>query len=176
MQLVDLTGDGVTDAALAGAGLECFFNDPRTGWSGPRRARFAPDPAGADPPPVSGPDLHLRWADMSGDGLQDLVWLYSGSVTYRPNLGHGVFGAPVRMHQAPRLPVGYNPRRTSSMPQAAWLPCGSTALATPGALRSRSRGCPRMCGTCGSPTCSAPGRVGCCSAATPVNIAICADA
>ena len=111
MQLVDLTGDGVTDAALAGAGLECFFNDPRTGWSGPRRARFAPDPAGADPPPVSGPDLHLRWADMSGDGLQDLVWLYSGSVTYRPNLGHGVFGAPVRMHQAPRLPVGYNPRR-----------------------------------------------------------------
>ena len=32
VRLVDLTGDGVTDAIRSGSRLECFFNEPKTGW------------------------------------------------------------------------------------------------------------------------------------------------
>ena len=43
--------------------------------------------------------IHL--ADMSGDGLADLVRIRNGSVAYWPNLGHGRFGAKVEMDGAP---------------------------------------------------------------------------
>ena len=37
--LVDLDGDGVTDAIRSATRLECFFNDPRKGWT-PENTRF----------------------------------------------------------------------------------------------------------------------------------------
>ena len=42
VQLIDLDGDGVTDALRSGSRLECFFNDPASGWSSnTHRARRA---------------------------------------------------------------------------------------------------------------------------------------
>ena len=43
--------------------------------------------------------IHL--ADLSGDGLTDLVRIRNGEVCYWPNLGYGRFGAKVTMDQAP---------------------------------------------------------------------------
>jgi RHS repeat-associated protein len=40
-------------------------------------------------------------ADMSGDGLTDLVRILNGEVCYWPNLGYGHFGAKVTMDNAP---------------------------------------------------------------------------
>ncbi len=40
-------------------------------------------------------------ADISGDGLTDLVRIRNGEVSYWPNLGYGRFGAKVTMDQAP---------------------------------------------------------------------------
>lgn len=40
-------------------------------------------------------------ADMSGDGLTDLVRIRNGEVCYWPNLGYGQFGAKVTMDDAP---------------------------------------------------------------------------
>ncbi len=40
-------------------------------------------------------------ADLSGDGLTDLVRVCNGEVCYWPNLGYGVFGAKVTMDNAP---------------------------------------------------------------------------
>ena len=40
-------------------------------------------------------------ADMSGDGLTDLVRIRNGEVCYWPNLGYGRFGAKVTMDDAP---------------------------------------------------------------------------
>src|SRR5581483_3765998 len=42
-------------------------------------------------------------ADMSGDGLSDLVRIRNGEVCYWPNLGYGHFGAKVTMDDAPRF-------------------------------------------------------------------------
>ncbi|MFF0204437.1 SpvB/TcaC N-terminal domain-containing protein [Streptomyces sp. NPDC005017] len=110
-QLVDLTGDGVTDAVLAGTRLLCFFSDPEAGWSGPRPARFAPDAAGQPPPSVTPGDPRVRWADMTGDGLRDLVFVHGRSVEYWPSLGHGRFGPRTRMAAVPDLPISHEPGR-----------------------------------------------------------------
>ena len=42
-------------------------------------------------------------ADMSGDGLTDLVRIRAGEVCYWPNLGYGRFGTKVTMDGVPRL-------------------------------------------------------------------------
>src|SRR5215210_3809175 len=40
-------------------------------------------------------------ADMSGDGLTDIVRIRNGEVCYWPHLGYGKFGAKVSMDKAP---------------------------------------------------------------------------
>jgi len=42
-------------------------------------------------------------ADLSGDGLTDIVRVRNGEVCYWPNLGYGRFGAKVTMDNAPRF-------------------------------------------------------------------------
>jgi RHS repeat-associated protein len=42
-------------------------------------------------------------ADMSGDGLTDIVRIRNGDVCYWPNLGYGRFGAKVSMDKAPKF-------------------------------------------------------------------------
>ncbi len=108
VRLVDLDGDGVTDAIRSGSRLECFFNHPQEGWS---RTGWVERRALEEFPNVSFSDPRVRWADMTGDGLQDLVLIYDGNIEYWPNLGHGDWGPRVSMRDAPRFPHGYDPRR-----------------------------------------------------------------
>ncbi len=106
VQLIDLDGDGVTDAIRSGARLACFFNDPDTGWGETRQIeRRAP----SDFPNVDFSDPRVRRADMSGDNLQDFIMLYDGHLAYWPNLGHGHWGRRISMQNAPRFPEGYDP-------------------------------------------------------------------
>lgn len=108
VRLVDLNGDGVTDAIRSGTRLECFFNDPKEGWNG---TRFVERRAIADFPNINFSDPRVKWADMSGDGLQDIVLVYDGNVEYWPNLGYGNWGKRVSMRRSPRFPYGYDPQR-----------------------------------------------------------------
>ncbi|HEY1380561.1 MAG TPA: SpvB/TcaC N-terminal domain-containing protein, partial [Gemmataceae bacterium] len=108
VRLVDLDGDGVTDAIRSGSRLECFFNDPKDGWMETRQVGresldVSPDFSFADP--------RIKWADMSGDGLQDVVLVHNGSVTYWPSLGRGNWARRVTMANSPRLPADFDPRR-----------------------------------------------------------------
>ena len=50
-------------------------------------------------------------ADMSGDGLTDIVRIRNGEVCYWPNLGYGKFGAKVNIDKAPwfDVPDTFNP-------------------------------------------------------------------
>ncbi|GIJ51366.1 hypothetical protein Val02_82520 [Virgisporangium aliadipatigenens] len=106
VRLVDLDGDGLTDVLRSGTRLSAWFNDPdpRLAWG-----RFAP--GAGDTPPVDLADPRVRLADMTGDGLQDIVLLHNGNVTYWPSLGHNRWGSRVVMRDAPRLPDGFDPRR-----------------------------------------------------------------
>ncbi len=50
-------------------------------------------------------------ADMSGDGLTDIVRIQNGEICYWPNLGYGKFGSKVNMDNAPFFdhPDAFNP-------------------------------------------------------------------
>lgn len=108
VQLVDLNGDGVTDAIRSGDRFELYFNDPHEGWAETRRTDRR---TLAEFPNVHFEDTRVRWADMNGDGLQDLVMVHDGNVEYWSNLGHGNWGGRVHMRNSPRLPSAYDPRQ-----------------------------------------------------------------
>ena len=106
VRLADLTGDGLTDVLRSGSRLTAWLNDrdPDRAW-----ARTAAGNGSVSQ--LDFTDPRIRFADMTGDGLQDLVLLRSGNLTYWPNLGYGHWGDPVRMRQAPRFPDLFDPRR-----------------------------------------------------------------
>jgi RHS repeat-associated protein len=110
VRLVDLDGDGVTDAIRSGTRFECFFNDPHQGWLRDKTSWVERRALEAFPN-VNFSDARVKWADMTGDGLQDIVLVSDGSVEYWPNLGHGHWGRRVPMRHSPRLPYGYDPKR-----------------------------------------------------------------
>jgi RHS repeat-associated protein len=96
VRLLDLDGDGAVDAVRSGDDWQLYYNDTSAGWTGLRQGRGAA--AG-----VRFGDPHIKVADMTGDGLPDLVELRNGLVRYWPHLGRGRWGDPVPMRQSPRL-------------------------------------------------------------------------
>ena len=108
VKLLDLDGDGVTDALRSGERLEAFFNDPEKGWTRTRRIERK---ALEDFPNVNFSDTRVKVGDMSGDGMQDIVLVHDGACVYWPNLGYGDWGKPIYMRNSPRFPYGYNPQR-----------------------------------------------------------------
>ncbi|MDX8126804.1 SpvB/TcaC N-terminal domain-containing protein [Methylomonas sp. OY6] len=108
VKLLDLTGNGVTDAIRSGTRLEYFFNDAEKGWHDSRSVERR---ALADFPNLDFSDPRVKWGDFSGDGLQDVAVVYDGHVAYWPNLGYGNWGKCVVMRHSPRLPYGYDPKR-----------------------------------------------------------------
>lgn len=106
VKLVDLDGDGLTDVLRSGDRLECWFNDPD-----PQLAWQRTVVSNGTGPQVDLADPRVRLADMTGDGLQDLVLLRNGNLSYWPNLGYNRWGAPVTMRDSPRLPDRFDPRR-----------------------------------------------------------------
>lgn len=108
VQLVDLNGDGITDVIRSGQRLECFFLDAKEGWN---QVRWVERKGLAQFPNISFSDPRVRWADMSGDGMQDIVLVHDGKIEYWPNLGHGNWAAKKAMQKSPRLPFGFDPRR-----------------------------------------------------------------
>lgn len=114
-KLVDLDGDGLTDIVRSGTRLECFFNDPdrRKAWT---RTAWVERKALDEFPNVNFSDPRVKWGDMTGDTLQDIVLVYDGNVEYWPNLGHGKWGKRIHMKNSPRFrdsgyTFGYDPRR-----------------------------------------------------------------
>lgn len=108
VKLVDIDGDGVTDAIRSGSRLEIFFNDPQKGWND---TRWVERRALEDFPNLNFSDPRVKWADMSGDGLQDIVLVYDGNVEYWPNLGYGNWGKRIHTQNSPCFPYGYDPKR-----------------------------------------------------------------
>ena len=64
-----------------------------------------------DFPNVNFSDPRVKLADMTGDGMQDIVLIHSGNVVYWPNLGYGNWGKRIRMKNSPKFPYGYDPKR-----------------------------------------------------------------
>ncbi len=109
-RLTDLDGDGATDL-LTTARTHLLFHrhEMGRGWQEPQAIRRVADLEVF--PDVSFNDRGVRLADMSGDGLQDIVVIRSGSVSYWPSLGEGRTSARVEMANAPVFPRAYRDDR-----------------------------------------------------------------
>ena len=113
-RLVDLDGDGVTDALRTGESFELFFNDPIKGWE---RVETRPRQPIEAFPNLSFSDPRVKLADLTGDGLQDFVFVEQGRIAYWPYLGHGQWGRRITMTNSPVFrdsvpsPEGFDPKR-----------------------------------------------------------------
>lgn len=103
LKMIDLTNNGFPDILIAtdycyhwypaGQGTEGHYAPLKT----PRHHNEDDGPAllFAD----STESIHL--ADMSGDGMTDLVRIRNGEAAYWPNIGYGYFGRKINMDNAP---------------------------------------------------------------------------
>jgi hypothetical protein len=102
VQYLDLTGDGLTDVLIAND--EVFTWYPSLGEAGYDKGQYARTSTCDDSGPrllISDATEALYVADMSGDGLADLLRVRNGEICYWPNLGYGKFGRKVVMDNAP---------------------------------------------------------------------------
>lgn len=102
---VDLTGDGLPDILITHADELVWLHS--LGSEGHaaavRRLEVPREPFGGPPAVFADGTETLFIADMSGDGLPDLVRIRNGCVVYWPSLGYGRFGLPVVMSDFPLL-------------------------------------------------------------------------
>jgi hypothetical protein len=100
---LDLTGDGLADMLFATDGAFMWSQSLGVEGYGPIQRVAFMGVMEATATLVFGqseqPSLFL--ADMSGDGLLDLVNVVNGRIEYFPNLGYGAFGRKISMDNAP---------------------------------------------------------------------------
>ena len=102
LRFVDLTGDGIADILITED--VAFRWHPSLGEEGFGPAVRIPAPPDEDDGPrivFSDPIQSIYLADMSGDGLTDIVRIRNGEACYWPNLGYGRFGAKIVLDASP---------------------------------------------------------------------------
>lgn len=101
-RLLDLNGDGKTDVLITEDHVLTWYeSDGRKGFSNYHHAPKAIDEEEGPALVFSDSTQTIFLADMSGDGLVDIVRIRNGEVCYWPNLGFGNFGAKVSMDNSP---------------------------------------------------------------------------
>jgi RHS repeat-associated protein len=114
LRFIDLTGDGSADALIADD--EVFTWYPSLAEEGFAAAECTRQPRDEEQGPhivFADGTQTIFTADMSGDGLHDLVRIRNGEVSVWGNLGYGQFGARIAMDNAPWFdaPDRYDPAR-----------------------------------------------------------------
>ena len=115
-KLLDLNGDGKADLLVTEDRVWTWYEN--IGTKGYTIGGQAAAPTDEEKGPVlllRDPIQSIFLADMTGDGLTDLVRITNGGVCYWPNMGYGKFGSKVTMSNAPvfTYPESFNPQYLS---------------------------------------------------------------
>jgi RHS repeat-associated protein len=114
LRFVDLTGDGHADILITEHEFLTWY--PSLGEGGFGAAFRIPKARDEEEGPAvvfADGTQSIFLADMSGDGLTDIVRIHNGEVCYWPNLGYGRFGRKVAMDRSPWFDAQdrFDPRR-----------------------------------------------------------------
>lgn len=112
LRRLDLDGDGRADILISEERAFVWYAaDGKRGHQPMRRAAKPFDEERGAAVIFADPTQSIFLADMTGDGLSDIVRIRPREVCYWPNLGYGRFGARVTMDNPPRLdhPDRFNP-------------------------------------------------------------------
>jgi RHS repeat-associated protein len=102
LRFVDLTGDGIADILITeDVALRWHPSLQSEGFGSAVRVPAPGDEEEGPRVVFSDPSQSIFLADMSGDGLTDIVRIRNGEVCYWPNLGYGRFGAKILMDRSP---------------------------------------------------------------------------
>jgi RHS repeat-associated protein len=102
LKFIDLTGDGFPDLLISDDDAFWWHTSLSTEGFGPgQRVPQALDEEKGPKLVFADSTESIFLADMSGDGLTDLVRVRNGEVCYWPNMGYGRFGPKITMDQSP---------------------------------------------------------------------------
>ena len=114
LRMIDLNGDGHADVLISES--TCFttyYSKAKKGYEPARRLSKEMDENQGPAIVFNDGTQSIFTADMSGDGLTDIVRIRNGAVDYWPNMGYGRFGQKVSMKDAPHFdfPERFDPSR-----------------------------------------------------------------
>jgi RHS repeat-associated protein len=104
LKFVDLTGDGHADILISEDEVFTWYPSLAEEGFGPGvRLHNSFDEERGPHLIFADSKQSIFLADLSGDGMTDIVRIRNGEVCYWPNLGYGRFGAKVTMDNSPRF-------------------------------------------------------------------------
>lgn len=112
-RMIDLNGNGRADLLITENDLFTWYpSEGRDGFAPARQVPFTLNEEDGPRLIFADNEQKIFLADMSGDGLTDIVRIRNSEVCYWPNLGYGHFGKKVAMDNAPLFdhPEIFNPR------------------------------------------------------------------
>jgi RHS repeat-associated protein len=111
-RMLDLNGDGKPEVVISEDNVFTWYaSEGRDGYAAVQKT---PKPYNEEEGPhiiFADSKQSIFLADMSGDGMTDILRIRNGEVCYWPNLGYGKFGAKVALDHAPVFdhPDSFNP-------------------------------------------------------------------
>jgi RHS repeat-associated protein len=103
-RFIDLTGDGLADILITGdQAFTWYQSEGEKGYSDSQRVARAINETQGPHIIFADVEQSVYLADMTGDGLNDIVRIRQSQVCYWPNLGYGRFGRQVCMGNSPRF-------------------------------------------------------------------------
>ncbi|HMK26025.1 MAG TPA: SpvB/TcaC N-terminal domain-containing protein [Chitinophagaceae bacterium] len=111
-RMLDLNGDGKPEVLITDDNVFTWYqSDGRNGYSLANKTIKSFDEEAGPYIVFADQKQSIFLADMSGDGMSDIVRIRNGDICYWPNLGYGKFGTKVAMDNAPLFdhPDSFNP-------------------------------------------------------------------